>query len=113
MAEPSNVPPDIVKVKKIISEWISCNPRITKVCLFGSYVKKNKPIPDDIDIAIEISHKENDTAPGFWCSEGSKMEKELSSLLDYKVDLEWFNGDRTPTIKKGLGEGQIVLYEQQ
>jgi predicted nucleotidyltransferase len=112
MEKPSNVPPDIVKVKKIINEWVSCNPRITKVYLFGSYVKKNKPIPNDIDIAIEISHNENDTAHGFWCGEGSKMEKQLSILLDYEVDLEWFNGNRTPRIKKGLDEGQIVLYEQ-
>jgi len=85
--------------------------RITKVYLFGSYVKKNKPIPNDIDIAIEISHHENDTASGFWCGEGSKMEQELSNLLDYQVDLEWFDGDRTPRIKKGLDEGHIVLYE--
>ncbi len=105
--------PDIGKIKRIISEWVSCNHRIIKVYLFGSYVKKNKPIPNDIDIAIEISHNENDTAFGFWCGEGSKMEKQLSMLLDYQVDLEWFDGDRTPRIKKGLDEGQIVLYEQQ
>lgn len=103
--------PNIEKIRKIIKDWVSYYPRITKVYLFGSYVKKNKPIPNDIDIAIEISHNENDTALGFWCGEAGKMKEELSNLLDYQVDLWHFDGDRTPTIKKGLDEGHIVLYE--
>lgn len=104
--------PDIKKIKEAISEWIIRNPRVTKVHLFGSYIKRNKIIPKDIDIAIEISEEENDTANGFWCGESKKMEKELSEIINYKIHLEWFNGDQTLTIKKGLGEGSVVIYER-
>lgn len=104
--------PDIETIKKIIKEWVENYPRIVKVYLFGSYVKKNKPVPSDIDIAIEISEDESDTAFGLWCSEGSKMEKDLSSILSYPVDLEWFDKQETPTVRKGLEESNILIYEK-
>lgn len=103
--------PNIEKIKKAIKKWIADNPRLTKVYLFGSYVKKNKIIPRDIDIAIEISDKEWDTASGFWCSEADNLKKQLSQILNYNVDVCWFNGDRSPIVKKGLTEGSMVMYE--
>lgn len=106
-------PPDIGIVKKIINEWVSSYPRITKIYLFGSYVKKNKLIINDIDIAIEISHNESDTASGFWCFEGNKMGEQLTRLLNYKVDLEWVDENKTPTIKKGLEAGNLLIYERR
>jgi len=103
-------PPHIKKIKEIIEEWLKHNPRITKVYLFGSYVKKNKPSISDIDVAIEISGKTMDTAFGFWCSQADRMRKELNNLLNYKVDLWRFAGEETLTIKKGLDEGSILIY---
>lgn len=104
--------PDIGTIKKIIKEWAENHPRITKVHVFGSYVKKNKPVIEDIDIAIEISYNENDTPHGYWCGEASEMKEQLSKLLNYKVDLEWSDGERTKIIKKGLEEGSVLIYEK-
>jgi len=104
--------PGIAKVRKVINEWVAYYPRIIKVCLFGSYVKRDKPVVGDIDIAMEISHKEGDTVFGFWCSEKDRMEKQLTHFLNYKADLHRSDGERTPTIKKGLDEGSILIYER-
>lgn len=103
--------PNLDDVKSALNKWAGLNLRITKIYLFGSYITKTKHPPSDIDIAIEISNKENDTTLGFWCSEGSKLEQELCSLLNYKVDLEWFDAQETPIVKKGLEAGNIVVYQ--
>ena len=105
--------PDLESVKSILINWAEINPRIIRIYLFGSYITKVKNPPGDIDVAIEISNKDNDIALGFWCHEGDRMERELSSLLNYKVDLEWFDETRTPTIKKGLEAGSIIIYESK
>ncbi len=104
--------PGIETIRSKISEWAAYYPRITKVYLFGSYVNRNKPVINDIDIAIEISEDENDTSFGYYCGESSKMEEQLSKLLNYKVQLEWSDGDRTKIIKKGLKEACILIYEK-
>lgn len=105
--------PILEDVKAKLISWAENNHRITKVYLFGSYITKVKNPPRDIDIAIKISSKDNDTAHGFWCSEARKMEQELSRLLSYEVDLEWFDGNRTVVIQKGLEVGNIIVYEKE
>jgi len=40
------------------------------------------------------------------------MEEELSYFLNYKIGLEWVNEEGTPTVKKGLEEGSILIYEK-
>ena len=105
--------PDLESVKSILIKWAQINPRVAKIYLFGSYVTKTKIPPSDIDVAVEISNKDNDAAFGFWCHEGDRMERELSSLLGYKVDLEWLDETRTPTIKKGLKAGSVIIYESK
>ena len=110
---PRRQPPDIKKIKRIINEWVTYYPCITKVYLFGSYVKKNKSVISDIDIAVEISQKDDD-ATVFWCREGNRMEKQLSHFLDYKVQLELLDENEKPTIiEKGLDEGNILIYKRK
>jgi predicted nucleotidyltransferase len=104
--------PDIETIKKIIYGFVTDYPRITKAYLYGSYVKKDKSIINDIDIAIEISSNKNDTAFGFWCANGRIMQEQLGFLLNYKVHLEWFDLDETPTVRKGLEEGNILLWPE-
>ncbi len=104
--------PDIEIVKSALVKWARVNQRVVKIYLFGSYVTKAKHIPSDIDVAIEISNLDNDTVLGFWCSEGDKMEQELSNILNYKIDLEWFDEKETPTVRKGLDAGNIVVYKR-
>ncbi|MDE2009137.1 MAG: hypothetical protein KGJ09_03565 [Candidatus Omnitrophica bacterium] len=102
--------PDLDTVRGKIQDWGIKNPRIIRAYLYGSFLTKKKSSPGDIDIAIEISSQKNDTASGFWCGEGKKMEEELSILLAYKVDLEWLN-DRSHIVKKGLADGSLLIYE--
>ncbi|MDD5546876.1 MAG: nucleotidyltransferase domain-containing protein [Candidatus Omnitrophica bacterium] len=104
--------PDIDSVKKILLEWVTRHPRITRIYLFGSYAAGRIGCPSDIDIAIEIEDKEGDTAFGYWCSQGSKLQGQLTELLNYQVDLEWYDAEETPTVKKGLDVGNIVIYEK-
>ncbi len=102
--------PELDKVKRIIQNWGIKNPRIIKVYLFGSFVTKKNTLPSDIDVVIEISNKENDTASGFWCGEGKKMESELSQLLEYKVHLNPVDNNAR-NVKKGLNEGSLLIYQ--
>ncbi len=105
--------PEFHTVKSVLRKWVLCYPRITKIYLYGSYITKSKNPPDDIDIAIEIDSLDNDTALGYWCSEGSKMEQQLEALIKYNVDLEWFDAQETPTVRRGLEAGCITIYERQ
>jgi predicted nucleotidyltransferase len=104
--------PDITKLTAIIFEWASRLPRISKVYLYGSYVKRNKPVINDIDIAIEIVSEPDDCALALWCSEGEKMSAELNRLVSYKVHLEWFDAQATPVVRKGIEDGHVVVYER-
>jgi len=104
--------PELSCIKKTLTEWAAYYPRITKIYLFGSYVKRDKPAINDIDIAIELSYKNSDTPFNYWCSEGNRMEKQLSRLLKYEVGLDYYAGDETPIVKKGLEEGNIIVYEK-
>lgn len=104
--------PEVDVVRKKLSEWAIHHPRITKIYLFGSYITRRSEHPSDIDIAIELENKQGDTAHGYWCSEGRKLEKQLTELLNYKVDLEWHDVEETPIVKKGIEAGSIIVYEK-
>jgi predicted nucleotidyltransferase len=104
--------PDIETIKMFINDWAADYPRITKVSLYGSYVKKDKPTVDDIDIAIGISDDKSETAVVFMCDNRSSMQTQLCKGLNYKVHLEWFDGEETQTVKKGLEEAEIVVFNR-
>ncbi len=100
--------------KGALKAWAQAKPFIRRVMLYGIRFKGAFTSDSDLDVAIEFDAVGNDPdCLTTWTSEGGNWQRELRSLIPYRVHLEWYDpqGD-TPTVETGLKEGCEVLYER-
>jgi uncharacterized protein len=71
----------LIKYSMEIKSFCKSN-KIKKLSLFGSYLKNNYSADSDVDLLVEF---EEDTNYGLL--DLSRMERELSEIIDKKVDL--------------------------
>jgi predicted nucleotidyltransferase len=98
----------------VLRAWALATPCVRKVSIFGSRAKGTSRSDSDLDVAVEIDPVGTDeSAYVSWFHEKGSWHSELQRQLDVKLDLEWFDpAGSTPTIAKGLAEGNVVVYER-
>ena len=100
--------------REVLRSWASTTPCVRKLWIYGSRAKGTFKADSDLDVAVQIDPIDPDeTAYASWFHEKGGWQAELQKRLDVTLDLEWFdpNGS-TPTIAKGLSEGNVVIYER-
>jgi len=100
-------PPLLGEVEEKIKRWAETVPQIKRVYLFGSFVKGKKN-PSDIDIAVEIFGRHDESAEILFFID---HEKELTRLLGYPIDLQKLD-EGSSTVRRGVEEGAIVIFER-
>ena len=101
-------------VKQVLEKWAGAKPFISKIYIFGSRATKDFTDNSDLDVAIEFDPIRNDeNSFTTWVCEAENWRRQLQTKLPYKLDLQHFDGDNTPTIKAGIENSSILVYERQ
>jgi predicted nucleotidyltransferase len=108
---------EIEKVKSVLSAWAKPNPLIQRVFVFGSRVRSDHRPDSDLDVAIELDPKACeaiDETRGFatWATENRRWAKELQKLLPFQLQLEYYEGEGSPTIQAGITRSSVLAYEK-
>lgn len=105
---------NIDKLKKIIVNWASKLPYRVNIYLFGSWVKGTVKNDSDLDIAIEfIDQMSNLDRDFLWFDFHDKWQNYLTKEIGLPIQLELYEGDRSPHLKKYLKEASILLYSSK
>ena len=97
-----------------IKRWASKNPSIRKVWIYGSFISGNLHEGSDLDVAVEIEKEKGDTNKRTtWICEAQGWRDELQALLGFKLHLEWYDVDETPTVRKGIQSGSRLIYSKE
>lgn len=93
-----------------LREWATGKRLISHVYIFGSRVKGTFKPDSDIDIAIKIQFEDADTAFAHWVASSNIWQTELSAIIAFPVDLQWFHSAATPTIVCGLRSSAVIAF---
>ncbi len=108
---------DLKDIARIVSTWAKGKPLINRVYLFGSRVRGDHDPQSDIDIAVELDPNEfqgSDETGGLatWMFETNGWKGELQKLLPVRVQLERYQQEQTHTVRRGLAESSVLIYEK-
>ena len=102
----------IEKIIKAIKTWASNLPFRVKIYFFGSRLKNIARSDSDVDIALEFLDSEiKHQQILLWFDNHDKWEQELSNLLGVEADLELYENDKSPKLKKYLDEASEIIYD--
>ena len=105
---------DLEQIKIIVAEWAESESLVTKAYIYGSRAKGNYREDSDLDVAVEIEKQHGDTnVLTTWICEGGGLEKRLSAILPFKVQLENIEGAETPIVSSGVKSSSILVYERK
>ena len=109
---------DIKNVGMIVSTWAKKEPLIQRVFIYGSRVRKDYRSDSDLDLAVVLDPEEftpSDDSGGLatWAYENKRWAKELQDFLPYQIQLEYYDGDQSPTIKAGITRSSVLVYEKE
>jgi predicted nucleotidyltransferase len=93
------------EIKNIIQQYFKNKP-VDKAYVFGSVVRNENINGSDLDILVELDYKNGADYFLFF-----DMQKELSELLNAKVDLVSSNG-LSPYIKPIVDKEKELVYER-
>lgn len=104
-------------IEKIVAEWASHVPEISRAWLFGSRVKGTFTGDSDVDIAVEfdlayIARLGDPDGLNTWFAGKEQWRRELQGRIPIRVQLEWHHPERTKIISSGLAEGSRILYRK-
>ena len=100
------------KIIKTIKTWASNLPFRVKIYFFGSRLKNIARSDSDVDIALEFLDSEiKHQQILLWFDNHDKWEQELSNLLGVEADLELYENDKSPKLKKYLDEASKIIYD--
>jgi predicted nucleotidyltransferase len=94
------------EIKNIISEYFRNKP-VHKAFLFGSVSRGEDINGSDIDILVELDYKNGADYFLFY-----DMQKELSKLLNNKVDLISAKG-LSPYLRPVIDKEKVLVYERK
>ncbi|QVN18733.1 nucleotidyltransferase family protein [Burkholderia pyrrocinia] len=100
---------DVRLAATAISRWAVTKPIIRRVFIFGSRVRDDFREDSDLDVAIEIDGV-NGNALATWMFDTKTWHAEISGLASFEIDLEFFDGDETPTIKAAIERSSVLIY---
>jgi predicted nucleotidyltransferase len=91
---------NLEETKKMLRKWASENADICRVYIYGSRARGNFDKSSDLDVAVELDPEQDDIdSYAFWISHGMELERELQSLLPYKIQLEYYSENRKELVK--------------
>ena len=101
--------------KSVIQTWAEEECLVLRAHVFGSRARDEHSKDSDLDIAVELLKKPNDPSLyTTWHFEGHELQKRLSERLhDFKVDLQFLDGENTPIILEGVNRSSYVVYDSQ
>ena len=102
----------IEEIKQIISTWAQSLPYNVCIHLYGSYLKGNKKLPSDIDIAVKFCDDhllDDSTILLRWFDNHENWETYLSEKFGMKAHLE-LNSIASKYIPQSLKETSLLLY---
>lgn len=104
---------DTGKIGNLVRHWASTKVLIETVYLFGSRYQGSYHPDSDIDIAIKLI-KNLDESEGLatWIHKNEKWRNELSHLLPFEVDLQWYGGPQTGVIHSAITNSSVLLYQK-
>jgi predicted nucleotidyltransferase len=104
--------------KGVICRWAEKTPTIRRVHLFGSRVRGTdkhgqlvRPT-SDLDIAVELTISDVSAAQLAFMDMGEHWQAELSELLPFPIDLEWFDPPSMPILVGHLMDCSVVIFER-
>ena len=101
---------DIDELKQIVTNWASKLPYRVNIYLFGSWAKGTGKDDSDLDIAMSFLEPISDFV---WYDFHDKWQNYLTKEIGLPVQLELYEGDRSPHLKKYLDEASIILYSSK
>jgi predicted nucleotidyltransferase len=108
---------DAAALGQAIANWAARKPLIKRVFIFGSRVRGDNRADSDIDIAVELDAAEfqgTDESGGLatWMFETKGWKEELQRFVPYRVQLERYHPEQTPTVASGLERSSALVYEK-
>ncbi len=102
-------------IKDILCEWGSKDPDIRTVYIYGSRARGDFGKNSDLDIAIEFDRKQGHIdGYSIWISHSEEYKRQVESLLpETKVHLEYYDRDKTPTVKRAIDQSCVLVYSRE
>jgi len=105
---------DLEIIKNILIDWVKNKPFIRKVYIYGSRAREDFREDSDLDIALEFDPVDGDeNCLTTWCGEAEIWHEELQPHFPFKLQLEYYEGDQTPTVKSGVERSCVLVYERE
>ena len=102
------------QIKTIVAKWAESEPLVTKAYIFGSRAKGNYRDNSDLDVAVELEKQPGDSnVLATWICVGDSLEKRLSAMLPFKVQLENLDGAETLIVSSGVRSSSILIYDRE
>jgi predicted nucleotidyltransferase len=98
---------------KRIALWASTTRMVDRVYFFGSRVRNEHREDSDLDIAIELIFEDPNIALANWMLEVGNWRLQLEPLLPWRLDLQSFHETRTPTVRLGIEQSSLLVYERE
>jgi predicted nucleotidyltransferase len=99
---------DTDQIKEVVNEWAGSLPHKCRVYLFGSYHKGTTDTNSDLDIAVEFLEPYSEF---LWYDFSDEWQLCLSKNIGIKVQLEIYEGNRTPNLKRYLTGASTIIYD--
>ena len=100
-----------------VQEWAETKPEIARAYVFGSRMRGKTHegqavrCDSDIDIAVQLNIVEGDVTQ-FWIDHHNQWEEELQAHLCWRLDLDLYEGQRTPCLHRYLTECSELVFER-
>lgn len=103
-----------VQTKYRIFKWAESESLVASAYIFGSRARNDHHQDSDIDIAVTLNKPAGDeNCLATWICEGKDLEARLSQALpEFEVDLQFLDGDNTPTVADAVNEAGQIIYAQ-
>jgi len=104
---------ELEAIKAQLTDWSASNSFVLQSYIFGSRVRDDFTNESDLDIALVIYPMPGDSSClATWIHKSSTWETELKAIFPFKIDLQLFDGDTTPTIKTALEQSSVLVFSR-
>ena len=98
-----------------VQAWAQQRPAISRVFLYGSYVKRSKPTPDDLDVAVEFTEAAwaGDDLYTYWFHSKTELKESLADKIDVPLDLQLYDPLLAPNVASYVADHGVLVYERK
>lgn len=103
---------DIFRIRRIVAKWANEKCIVQNVRFFGSRTREKHNIDSDLDIAVTLIYSEPDVSLAYWFSVEDDWRNELSEIVRWKIDLQFYHPEFSQIVAKGIDRSSMFVYEQ-